>query len=61
MRLIFFLMSMNKMGIVIPFQKIGLKIRARLENVTKLRADGDDFRWYLKVYISMCATFVSDL
>nr|CAG4639653.1 EOG090X0HQJ [Daphnia magna] len=34
--------------------KIGLKIRARLENVTKLRADGDDFRWYLKVKCGSC-------
>ncbi|EFX81886.1 hypothetical protein DAPPUDRAFT_210830 [Daphnia pulex] len=34
--------------------KIGLKVRARLDNVTNLRSDGEDFRWYLKVKCGSC-------
>nr|CAG4643606.1 EOG090X0HQJ [Ilyocryptus agilis] len=34
--------------------KIGLQLKASLENVTKLRSEGDDFRWYLKVKCSHC-------
>ncbi|NXK98600.1 CA123 protein, partial [Formicarius rufipectus] len=30
-------------------QRIGLQLRATLENITRLRAEGQDFRWYLKV------------
>ena len=30
-------------------QKIGLQLKAQLENLTKLKPDGEDFRWYLKV------------
>lgn len=30
-------------------QRIGLQLRATLENITRLRAEGEDFRWYLKV------------
>uniref|UniRef100_A0A8D0F6H8 CXXC motif containing zinc binding protein n=1 Tax=Strix occidentalis caurina TaxID=311401 RepID=A0A8D0F6H8_STROC len=29
--------------------RIGLQLRATLENITRLRAEGEDFRWYLKV------------
>ena len=28
--------------------KIGLQIKANLENVTDLQPDGEDFRWYLR-------------
>ena len=34
--------------------KIGLQIRAQLENITKLKADGEDFRWYLKLKCVGC-------
>jgi hypothetical protein len=30
-------------------QKIGLQLKANLENVTNLTPTGDDFRWYIKV------------
>ena len=30
-------------------QKIGLQIKANLENLTNLRPDGEDFRWYVRV------------
>jgi hypothetical protein len=26
-----------------------LQLKANLENLTKLKPDGEDFRWYLKV------------
>lgn len=29
--------------------KFGLRFKATLENVTKVRPEGDDFRWFLKV------------
>ena len=32
-------------------QKIGLQIKATLENVTELEPEGEDFRWYLKVKV----------
>ena len=34
--------------------KIGLQVRGQLENVTNLRPDGDDFRWYLKLKCVGC-------
>nr|CAG4650610.1 EOG090X0HQJ [Sida crystallina] len=34
--------------------KIGLKIKANLENVTNFHAPGEDFRWYLKVKCGSC-------
>jgi len=34
--------------------KIGLQISAQLENVTDLKAEGDDFRWYLKLKCTHC-------
>lgn len=34
--------------------KLGLQISAVLENVTSLKPDGDDFRWYLKLKCSNC-------
>nr|CAG4636641.1 EOG090X0HQJ [Eubosmina coregoni] len=34
--------------------KIGLKIKATLENVTNLRSDGEDFRYYIKVKCGSC-------
>jgi len=33
-------------------QKIGLQLNAQLENITELKADGEDFRWYVKVGLS---------
>ena len=43
----------NLMIHLICFQHIALEIKADLENVTNLIADGEDFRWYLKVSIIM--------
>jgi len=34
--------------------KISLQISAQLENVTDLKAEGDDFRWYLKLKCTHC-------
>jgi len=34
--------------------KIGLQISAQLENVTNLKAEDDDFRWYLKLKCTHC-------
>ena len=34
--------------------KIGLQIKAQLENVTNLVATGEDFRWYLKTKCASC-------
>lgn len=34
--------------------RIGLQIKANLENVTNLRAEGADFRWYLKFQCGNC-------
>ena len=34
--------------------KIGLQIRAQLENVTNLKPEGDDFRWYMKLKCVGC-------
>nr|XP_020843468.1 UPF0587 protein C1orf123 homolog isoform X3 [Phascolarctos cinereus] len=34
--------------------KIGLQLKATLENVTHLRPVGDDFRWYLKMKCGNC-------
>ena len=30
-------------------QRIALQFKAVLENLTNVRPDGEDFRWYLKV------------
>merc|ERR1711988_1583990 len=34
--------------------RIGLQFKANLENVTKLKPDGEDFRWYLKLKCLNC-------
>ncbi|XP_071506945.1 CXXC motif containing zinc binding protein-like isoform X2 [Diadema antillarum] len=34
--------------------RIGLQIKANLENVTNLGPDGDDFRWYMKLQCGQC-------
>jgi len=34
--------------------KIELQLRATLENLTSLKADGEDFRWYMKVKCLNC-------
>lgn len=34
--------------------KIGLQLRAQLENITKLQTESEDFRWYLKLKCSHC-------
>lgn len=34
--------------------KIALQIKAHLENLTNFRAQGEDFRWYLKLKCSNC-------
>nr|CAG4646690.1 EOG090X0HQJ [Macrothrix elegans] len=34
--------------------KIGLRIKANLENVTNLHPDDEDFRWYIKVKCGSC-------
>lgn len=36
--------------------KIELQITAQLENVTSLKAGGEDFRWYLKLSCVQCGT-----
>ncbi|KAK3105086.1 hypothetical protein FSP39_016974 [Pinctada imbricata] len=36
-------------------QKIGLQLKADLENLTNLRPDGDDFRWYIRLRCSNCS------
>ncbi|XP_017558824.1 CXXC motif containing zinc binding protein isoform X2 [Pygocentrus nattereri] len=39
--------------------KFGLQFKATLENITGVRPDGDDFRWYLKLKCGNCGE-VSD-
>ena len=34
--------------------KIGLQIKAQLENATNLSAAGEDFRWYFKTKCASC-------
>ncbi len=34
--------------------KIGLQLKANMENVTNLKPDGDDFRWYFKLKCESC-------
>ncbi|XP_048745758.1 CXXC motif containing zinc binding protein-like isoform X2 [Ostrea edulis] len=34
--------------------KIALQLKVDLENLTNFRADGDDFRWYLRLQCSNC-------
>uniref|UniRef100_A0A6Q2X1Z7 CXXC motif containing zinc binding protein n=1 Tax=Esox lucius TaxID=8010 RepID=A0A6Q2X1Z7_ESOLU len=36
------------------FPKIGLQFKATLENVTNLRPEGEDFRWFLKLKCANC-------
>ncbi len=43
-----------RVNIIAAMVKIGLQIRATLEFVTGLRADGDDFRYYLKLKCANC-------
>lgn len=33
----------------LSLQKFGLQLKATLEHISKLRPDGEDFRWFLKV------------
>lgn len=40
--------------------KIGLQLSAQLENLTNLKAEGDDFRWYLKLKCSHCGDETQD-
>lgn len=40
--------------------KIGLQIKAQLENVTNLLAAGEDFRWFLKTKCASCGEVSSD-
>ncbi|KGL92932.1 UPF0587 protein C1orf123, partial [Charadrius vociferus] len=42
------------LSLPLPLQKIGLQLRATLENITGLRAAGEDFRWYLKLKCGNC-------
>lgn len=46
-------MIVSKRGVLTEvsptFQRIGLQFKASLENVTNLRPDGEDFRWYFMV------------
>uniref|UniRef100_UPI00398F19CE CXXC motif containing zinc binding protein isoform X2 n=1 Tax=Pristiophorus japonicus TaxID=55135 RepID=UPI00398F19CE len=34
--------------------KFGLQFKATLENISKVRPDGEDFRWFLKVELLFC-------
>uniref|UniRef100_A0A8B9NYG9 CXXC motif containing zinc binding protein n=6 Tax=Aves TaxID=8782 RepID=A0A8B9NYG9_APTOW len=38
----------------LALQRVGLQLRATLENITRLRAEGEDFRWYLKLKCGNC-------
>uniref|UniRef100_A0A8C5K383 CXXC motif containing zinc binding protein n=1 Tax=Jaculus jaculus TaxID=51337 RepID=A0A8C5K383_JACJA len=38
----------------VSLQKIGLQLKATLENVTNVRPVGEDFRWYLKMKCGNC-------
>ncbi|CAD5113383.1 DgyrCDS2556 [Dimorphilus gyrociliatus] len=40
--------------------KISLELKARLENVTNFKADGEDFRWYLKLKCLNCGEETPD-
>merc|ERR1712228_1089788 len=40
--------------------KIGLQIKAQLENITKLKIEGEDFRWYVKLKCLSCGEETSD-
>ena len=40
-------------------QKIALQFKCNLENLTDLQAEGEDFRWYLKVYESFSCTLTT--
>ncbi|WAR23774.1 CZIB-like protein, partial [Mya arenaria] len=35
-------------------QKIGLQFKANLENLTNLKPDGEDFRWYVRLRCANC-------
>ncbi|EMP33577.1 Protein mago nashi like protein 2 [Chelonia mydas] len=39
---------------LVPSKKIGLQLKATLENITNLRPVGEDFRWYLKMKCGNC-------
>ena len=41
--------------------KIGLQIKAQLENVTNLLATGADFRWFLKTKCASCGEVSAEL
>ena len=40
--------------------KIGLQIKAQLENVTNLLAAGEDFRWFMKTKCASCGEVSSE-
>ncbi|KFQ94081.1 UPF0587 protein C1orf123, partial [Nipponia nippon] len=42
------------LSLPLALQRIGLQLRATLENITRLRAEGEDFRWYLKLKCGNC-------
>ena len=41
----------EKLSFFFISKKIGLQLSAQLENVTNLKPEEDDFRWYLKVIL----------
>lgn len=63
--LLFLLLTYESIIFGFVCQKIGLQIKANLENLTNLKPDNDEFRWYLKVRIAKLQTktpvFISDL
>uniref|UniRef100_A0A4W3J4S4 CXXC motif containing zinc binding protein n=1 Tax=Callorhinchus milii TaxID=7868 RepID=A0A4W3J4S4_CALMI len=46
--------SNYKNDVMIRKEKFGLQVKATLENISKLRPDGEDFRWYLKLKCANC-------
>jgi len=38
-----------------------LQLKANLENLTKLKPDGEDFRWYLKVRLCLCLFSIENI
>uniref|UniRef100_A0A3B3RP03 CXXC motif containing zinc binding protein n=2 Tax=Paramormyrops kingsleyae TaxID=1676925 RepID=A0A3B3RP03_9TELE len=42
------------MGLYMQLFKFGLQFKATLENITNVRPEGEDFRWYLKLKCGNC-------
>ncbi|XP_025110791.1 UPF0587 protein v1g245604-like [Pomacea canaliculata] len=40
--------------------KVALQIQAQMENITNLKTEGDDFRWYLKLKCENCGEETPD-